>query len=179
MFNSVSSSGGASGCIFCSIVEKKIQSKIVFEDDHVIAFLDINPRSRGMTIVVPKKHYSWFNDDLATTGKVMESSVIAADMVSRALSPKSLDIAIIPSKEIQHFHVRIYPVYENQVPLVEGHPIKMNPVELEDVFKSIKSVEPRIPKKEAPVKEEQPPVAEEVSREKDVVEWIRSRIMEA
>lgn len=44
-------------CVFCSIVEGKIQSKVIFEDSNVIAVLDINPASRGHVLVVPKKHY--------------------------------------------------------------------------------------------------------------------------
>lgn len=53
--NQVMGSGG--GCIFCSIVEGKVSSKVVYEDGMVLAILDINPASRGHTLVLPKKHY--------------------------------------------------------------------------------------------------------------------------
>jgi len=43
-------------CIFCKIIEKKIQSKVIFEDDTVIAFEDVNPQAPIHTLVVPKKH---------------------------------------------------------------------------------------------------------------------------
>ncbi len=43
-------------CIFCKIVEKKIPSKIVYEDDSVAAFEDVNPQAPVHTLVVPKKH---------------------------------------------------------------------------------------------------------------------------
>ncbi len=45
-------------CIFCKIVNGQIPSKIVFENDTNMAFLDINPISQGHTIVIPQKHYS-------------------------------------------------------------------------------------------------------------------------
>jgi histidine triad (HIT) family protein len=44
-------------CIFCQIVEKKIPSHILFENDTNLAFLDIFPVSKGHTIVIPKNHY--------------------------------------------------------------------------------------------------------------------------
>lgn len=43
-------------CIFCKIVEKKIPSRIVYEDDSVIAFEDVNPQAPVHTLIVPKKH---------------------------------------------------------------------------------------------------------------------------
>ena len=45
-------------CLFCKIVEKKIPSKIVYEDEHVLAFEDINPQAPVHILVIPKKHIS-------------------------------------------------------------------------------------------------------------------------
>lgn len=45
-------------CIFCKIVAGEIPSHRVYEDDHVLAFLDINPTSRGHTLIIPKEHYT-------------------------------------------------------------------------------------------------------------------------
>ena len=45
-----------SDCLFCKIVEKKIPSKIVHEDDKTVAFEDINPQSPVHVLVVPKRH---------------------------------------------------------------------------------------------------------------------------
>jgi histidine triad (HIT) family protein len=46
----------ASNCIFCRIIEKKIPSTIVYEDDLATAFEDVNPQAPVHTLVVPKKH---------------------------------------------------------------------------------------------------------------------------
>ncbi|MFQ3573153.1 MAG: histidine triad nucleotide-binding protein [Thermodesulfovibrionales bacterium] len=43
-------------CIFCKIVQKEIPSKIVHEDDKVLAFEDINPQAPIHILVIPKKH---------------------------------------------------------------------------------------------------------------------------
>ncbi|MBU4351506.1 MAG: HIT family protein [Nanoarchaeota archaeon] len=44
-------------CIFCKIVKGEIPCSKVYEDNHVIAFLDIAPASKGHTLIVPKEHY--------------------------------------------------------------------------------------------------------------------------
>ncbi len=43
-------------CLFCEIINKEIPAEIVYEDDFVLAFLDINPVNPGHTLVVPKNH---------------------------------------------------------------------------------------------------------------------------
>lgn len=50
-------------CLFCKIIAKEIPADIVYEDDVVIAFLDIHPKAPGHTLVVPKVH----SVDVATT----------------------------------------------------------------------------------------------------------------
>ncbi len=45
-----------SDCLFCKIVEKKIPAKLVHEDEHTLAFDDINPQAPIHTLVVPKRH---------------------------------------------------------------------------------------------------------------------------
>ena len=44
------------GCIFCDIIEKKIPAKVIYEDDHALAFEDIRPQAPVHTLVIPKKH---------------------------------------------------------------------------------------------------------------------------
>lgn len=49
-------------CIFCMIANGEIPSNKIYEDESVIAFLDINPTSYGHTLVVPKEHCDSFLD---------------------------------------------------------------------------------------------------------------------
>src|SRR4249920_756945 len=46
-----------SNCIFCKIVAGQIPCHKVYEDEHVLAFLDIGPLSPGHTLVIPKQHW--------------------------------------------------------------------------------------------------------------------------
>lgn len=49
-------------CIFCRIVKGELPSTRVYEDDHVLAFLDINPIAKGHLLVIPKGHYATLLD---------------------------------------------------------------------------------------------------------------------
>ncbi|HSH36018.1 HIT domain-containing protein, partial [Schnuerera sp.] len=50
-----------SDCIFCKIINKEIPSEIIYEDDKVIAFKDVNPQSPIHILVIPKEHIESLN----------------------------------------------------------------------------------------------------------------------
>ena len=49
-------------CVFCKIVKKEIPAKVVYEDDRVMAFHDINPQAPVHILVIPKEHIPTVND---------------------------------------------------------------------------------------------------------------------
>ena len=49
-------------CLFCKIVTRQIQGSIVYEDDHVLAFNDINPQAPTHVLIVPKRHIASLDD---------------------------------------------------------------------------------------------------------------------
>jgi histidine triad (HIT) family protein len=49
-------------CIFCQIINKKLPAKIVFEDDKILAFKDINPQAPTHILLIPKEHYASLNE---------------------------------------------------------------------------------------------------------------------
>src|SRR4051812_20235114 len=51
-----------SDCLFCRIVKREIPASVVYEDDHVLAFNDINPQAPTHVLVVPKRHIATLND---------------------------------------------------------------------------------------------------------------------
>ncbi len=53
------------GCIFCQIVAKEKPSGILYEDEHCVAFQDINPKAPVHVLVVPRKHIPSLNDEKA------------------------------------------------------------------------------------------------------------------
>lgn len=101
-------------CIFCKITDRKIPSKIVFENDLNLAFLDISPISKGHTIVIPKNHYSNLEDtpdkELTELYKVVKSLAIT---IHEKLKVDGYNILQnnfrAAGQEIRHFHVHIIP----------------------------------------------------------------------
>ena len=65
-------------CLFCRIAAGEIPASIVYQDDRVIAFNDINPQARMHVLVVPKRHIATLND-LST-----EDDELVGEMVRRA-----------------------------------------------------------------------------------------------
>ena len=51
-----------SDCLFCRIIEREIPASIVYEDDHLLAFNDINPQAATHVLVVTKRHIASLND---------------------------------------------------------------------------------------------------------------------
>jgi histidine triad (HIT) family protein len=49
-------------CIFCKIINKEIPAKIVYEDDRILAFDDINPQAPVHVLLIPKEHFDSLND---------------------------------------------------------------------------------------------------------------------
>jgi histidine triad (HIT) family protein len=49
-------------CLFCKIIERKIPSSVVYEDDRILAFDDIDPKAPTHVLIVPKRHIPTLND---------------------------------------------------------------------------------------------------------------------
>ncbi|MBI4054022.1 MAG: HIT family protein [Candidatus Doudnabacteria bacterium] len=69
-------------CIFCKIIRGEVPSTKVYEDEKIIAFLDIRPITEGHTLVVPKAHTSGLLD---TPGQTLAELVFAAQKIGQAL----------------------------------------------------------------------------------------------
>ncbi len=71
-----------SNCLFCKIVNREIPAAVVYEDDRVLAFNDINPQAPSHVLVVPKRHLASLNDlqpeDDALVGEVVRRAAAIA-----------------------------------------------------------------------------------------------------
>jgi histidine triad (HIT) family protein len=71
-----------SDCLFCKIIDRKVPASVVYEDDRVIAFNDINPQGPTHVLVVPKRHIVSLNDltpaDDAMIGEVVRRAAAIA-----------------------------------------------------------------------------------------------------
>lgn len=164
-------------CIFCAIAGKKIKSRVVHEDDIALSVLDITPKSKGMCLVIPKKHFELFDEDIEIATKTFKSALVVAKKIKIALNPLAIFFGSLQA-QVPHFNVRVYPVYENQIPLIENRPIETSENEMNEIADRIKNVEIRLAediliKEDVETEEEEvisEPVKEEVTIEKEVAD---------
>jgi len=70
-------------CLFCKIVEGSIPSAKVYEDEHVLAFKDIQPQAPVHLLVIPKKHIPTLNDAAPEDAELLGRVLLAARQVAR------------------------------------------------------------------------------------------------
>lgn len=103
-------------CLFCKIINKEIGSVTIYEDERVVAFLDINPTTNGDTLIVPKEHFKDFrevpNDILVDIQNVIKKLY---PLYQEKLHCEGLTISHNTDygQEIKHFHIHFIPRYKN------------------------------------------------------------------
>ena len=103
-------------CIFCKIVSGEIPCMKVYEDDIVLAYLDINPDSNGHTLIIPKKHYKDIND---IDDNTLTHIYVSARKVMKILEDKLKcdGFSLLQNngiiQEVKHYHLHIKPVYKD------------------------------------------------------------------
>lgn len=101
-------------CIFCDIIEKKIPSRVVYEDEHVLSILDINPMAKGHTLVFPKKHVKDFLDsDLETIQTTIAVTKKLSEQIVERLGAEGCNIVTncgeAGGQSVEHLHFHIVP----------------------------------------------------------------------
>jgi len=113
-------------CIFCSIINKEIESHIVYEDDLVIAFMDINPINTGHVLIVPKEHAQFISDVPELTAARMFNTAQKINTAIRKSEIKSEGINFwladgeAALQDVFHAHLHCIPRYKD-----DGFKIKL------------------------------------------------------
>lgn len=101
-------------CVFCKIIAGEIPSYKVYEDENYLAFLDVNPRNLGHSLVIPKKHIRWVwdSDDIKGYFRVVQK---IANAQRKAFNTDWV-VSLILGEEVEHAHVWLVPRFPN-----DGH----------------------------------------------------------
>lgn len=102
-------------CIFCKIVKGEIPSFKIFEDDNTLAFLDINPNTNGVTLVIPKTHTE---SNLVITDtdlyiNALNKAKKIAGILAKKLNVERVGLAIEGSG-VNHLHIKLYPFHADK-----------------------------------------------------------------
>ena len=106
------------GCIFCGIVSGEVPAQVVDSDEHTVAFMDINPATRGHALVVPRRHsadlFEVSNEDLEHTMSAVRRLARRMDDV---LQPDGFNLLnscrSAAWQTVFHFHVHVIPSYDD------------------------------------------------------------------
>ena len=104
-------------CLFCRIVNGEIPSHKVYEDENVLAFLDIHPCAKGHTVVVPKKHLADLSEMSAEDWRQMSVGLAAVmAKIYQVLKPDGINLGINNGKAagqaVGHAHWHLIPRWQ-------------------------------------------------------------------
>lgn len=101
-------------CIFCKIVQGKLPSFKIWEDDKFLAFLSVTPNTEGFSVVIPKKHYSGYV--FGMPDEEMLAFMHGVKTVSQLLENKLDDVGrtavILEGFGIDHAHAKLFPMHK-------------------------------------------------------------------
>lgn len=103
-------------CIFCKIIKGEIPSYTIYEDEIVKVFLDVNPKSNGHTLIIPKKHFKDLDDiDELTLNHILKIAKKIKELIDIRLNPTGLTLIQNNGsvEEVKHFHLHLIPVYSS------------------------------------------------------------------
>lgn len=102
--------------IFLKIIDKQIPSQKIYEDDFVYSFLDINPKSKGHCLVVPKKHYDNIEQmqsfELTNYFTGLQNTInVLKEKYNFSEYKLCQNNGIKAGQEVMHLHFHIIPYY--------------------------------------------------------------------
>ena len=105
-------------CIFCKIANGEIPSKKIYEDDEIMAFLDINPLTPGHTLIVSKEHTLDFQS--ISMDKLMKIMNVARELSQKIVDKMGAQgYTLIQNngiaQDVKHFHLHIIPKYKDKL----------------------------------------------------------------
>lgn len=114
----------ADDCVFCKIIKGEIPCARVYEDDQVLAFLDIAPFNFGHTLVIPKEHHhSCTTVPAATLGAMMAVAARIGAALQRAVKAEGFNLFLnngrCAGQEVPHAHLHVVPRFSQDKPLFQ------------------------------------------------------------
>lgn len=106
-------------CIFCKIINGEIPCYKIYEDEIVLAFLDISQASKGHTLVVPKKHYAnMLECDEEVLAHLYKVANRLGNLITNRLGALGMNILTnvneVAGQTVKHFHVHLLPRYNEE-----------------------------------------------------------------
>ncbi len=111
-------------CVFCKIISKEIPAKVVWENDHVLAFENIKPVHPVHILIIPKKHIANIQEAKAEDGQYLAQMMLAAPEIARAKNVDESGYRLIVNfgkdsgQSVDHLHIHL--VGGQELPFATG-----------------------------------------------------------
>jgi histidine triad (HIT) family protein len=134
----------ASDCLFCKIVAGEVPATRVREDERTIAFMDINPATRGHLLVIPRAHA---RDVLEVPDEDLAACLVAAKELAGRLQERfdAAGVNLLNScgaaawQTVFHFHVHVIPRYEGDPLRLPWSPAPGDPDEIAEAADELRA----------------------------------------
>jgi histidine triad (HIT) family protein len=99
-------------CVFCKIVSGEFDSAKIWEDGDFLAVLDVMPNTKGMALVMTKKHYDSYAFDMPEEvyRKFMDATRKVARILEKGLNVQRVAM-VMEGMGVNHVHIKLYPLH--------------------------------------------------------------------
>lgn len=100
-------------CLFCKMIKGDIKADVVYENDHVLAFKDINPQAPVHVLVIPKRHIGTLNDLAESDAEMAGQLFLAAQQVATQLGVAEegyrtvVNCNALAGQTVYHIHLHV------------------------------------------------------------------------
>lgn len=138
------SQGQGGKCIFCEIIAGKIESVKVYEDNDIVAIMEIMPASKGHILVLPRQHFQFIQE---IPDKILQKLFyfvkVTTPILTKSLDAKAVSIyipqGVLAGQRIQHFVINLIPRYESDGLVFDWEHKKIDIKDLEKIADKIRN----------------------------------------
>ena len=130
-------------CVFCKIAEGELPCYKLYESELVLAFLDINPITRGHALVVPKRHVEKLSQlSEEEVKEVFSTAAKLAEAAVSALGAKGVNFWVnqgsVAGQVVKHFHAHVVPRYAEGEIKIEVRGEKLSEEEMKSIAEKVR-----------------------------------------
>ena len=132
-----------SNCLFCRIISGEIPAKKVYEDNHVLAFEDIDPKAPTHVLIIPKKHFAGLKEAETEDAELIGRCHLAAAQIARDRKIEQgyrtvLNVGPGAGQSVFHLHLHLLPrwIGDSNFMTVTGE-TRVNPEDLKTTYERL------------------------------------------
>ncbi|GAC1351539.1 MAG: HIT family protein [Polyangiales bacterium] len=124
--------------IYSRVISFELPARFLWQDEHVVAILDIHPCREGHALVIPRREIDhWEDVDEVLTGRLMRVAQLIGRAQKRAFQPKRISL-LVAGFGVPHIHLHVMPVDSEFDVEVRNHNLNPDPRDLDRAARAIR-----------------------------------------